>query len=130
VTPTPITDISGSWFDPSHNGEGFIVEQLTNETALVFWFTYDEEGKQSWMFNAGEIDNGTISIPQLVQPSGGGFGRSFEPDNVINAPWGSLTLDLDCNGGTASYTTDSERYSSGSQALVRLTRLAGSGCAD
>lgn len=127
-TPAPAIDISGSWFDPSHNGEGFIIEQLSDDNALVFWFTYDDEGKQSWMFNIGEIDNGSIHIPQLVQPSGGQFGRSFSPDSVTNAQWGGLTLDLDCNGGTADYTTQSEGYSSGSQSLVRLTSLANSGC--
>ena len=126
----PANDISGSWYDPSHNGEGFIVEQLNDDSALVFWFTYDENGRQSWMFNTGEIDNGKISIAQLVQPTGGQFGRSFRPESVSNHSWGGLTLDLDCNGGTASYTTTSEGYSSGSQSLVRLTRLAGSQCGD
>jgi hypothetical protein len=127
-TPTPAIDISGSWFDPSHNGEGFIIEQLSDDSALVFWFTYNDEGKQSWMFNSGAIDNGRIRIPQLRQPSGGQFGRSYNPDSVTNHQWGGLTLDLDCNGGTASYTTQSEGYSNGSQSLVRLTNLSNSGC--
>ena len=127
-TPAPAIDISGSWFDPSHMGEGFIIEQLSDDDALVLWFTYDDEGNQSWMCNSGAIDNGTIHIPQLQQPSGGQFGRSFSPDSVSNHNWGGLTLNLDCNGGTANYTTQSEGYSNGSQSLVRLTNLSNSGC--
>ena len=34
-TPAPANDFSGSWYDPSHNGEGFIIEQLSGANALV-----------------------------------------------------------------------------------------------
>jgi hypothetical protein len=130
TTPLPGSDISGSWYDPSHDGEGFIVEQISANQAVVFWFTYDETGQQSWLFNAGTIDNNTIRIPQLLQPLGGRFGRSFNPDDISQNEWGELTLEVECSGGTASYTTQTEGYSDGSQSLVSLTRLAGSGCAD
>ena len=122
--------INGSWYDPSHNGEGFIVEQISHDEAVVFWFTYDETGNQSWMFNSGAISNGKIRIPQLLQPVGGHFGRSYDPESVIRREWGELTLELDCSGGTASYTAQAEGYSNGSQSLVPLTRLAGSACSD
>lgn len=129
-TPAQDSGISGSWYDPSHNGEGFIVEQINADEALVFWFTYDETGNQSWMLNTGVIDDGTIRIPHLLQPVGGHFGRSYDPKDVIRREWGELTLKLDCSGGTAHYTTQAEGYSVGSQSLVPLTRLAGSSCFD
>ena len=128
--PVPIYDISGSWFDPSHDGEGFIVQQIDPDNALVFWFTYDDEGRQSWMFNTSNIVNGAIHIPTLSQPKGGRFGRSFDPASVMYDEWGELTLELDCAGGNASYTVNTEGYSSGSQSLVPLTKLANSGCSD
>ena len=80
------------------------------------------------MVNTGMVDNGTINIPQLQQPKGGKFGRSFNPDDVSRPLWGELTLDLNCAGGTASYTTQENAFSNGSQSLVPLTRLAESGC--
>jgi len=128
----PVADggISGSWFDPSHNGEGFVIEQLTADQAMVVWFTYDETGKQTWLLNAGTIDNGTITVPQLQRPVGGRFGRSFDPDSVTRETWGELSLDLDCSGGTASYTTTVEGFSNGSQTLVPLTRLLDSACSN
>jgi hypothetical protein len=129
-TPVPDMDISGSWFDPSHNGEGYVIEQINSDEAVVFWFTYDDQGRQSWMFNTGSIDNGLIHIPRLMQPQGGRFGRSFDPAEVNHHEWGELTLDLDCSGGIADYTASTEGYSNGSQSLVPLTRLGGSGCSD
>ena len=94
----------------------------------MFWFTYDETGQQSWMFNTGVINDGQVHLPGLKQPVGARFGRSFDPDDVVKPQWGDLTLDLDCSGGTASYTTDTEGFTDGSQSLVRLTKLANSNC--
>ncbi|MDX1557187.1 MAG: S41 family peptidase, partial [Xanthomonadales bacterium] len=37
----PVTAaMSGSWFAPDHDGEGFLLEILDDERALVYWFTY------------------------------------------------------------------------------------------
>lgn len=130
ITPGLNEDISGSWYDPSHNGEGFIVEQVSDTRAVVFWFTYNGEGEQSWMFNTGTIENGSIHVPRLLRPMGGGFGREYEPANVTRRTWGELTLDLSCSGGTARYATDADGFSDGSQSLVRLTTLANSNCLD
>lgn len=127
-TPVPLEDISGSWYDPSHNGEGYLVQQISEDEALVVWFTYDDLGNQSWLFSTGSIDNGRIDIPHLMQPQGGHFGRSFEPTEVIHHEWGELTLDLDCFGGIANYSTQTAGFSSGSQSLVPGTRLGDSGC--
>ncbi len=122
-------DLSGSWYDPAHGGEGFIVQQLSDELALVFWFSYTSTGEQAWMFNTGTIKNGGINVEQLLQTSGGRFGRSFEPATVIQSRWGYLAMQLDCNAGTATYDSSAADFSSGSQQLVPLTRLQHSGCA-
>jgi hypothetical protein len=124
----PENDLSGSWYDPGHDGEGFIVEQLSEEQALVFWFTYDASGKQIWLLNTGAIEENRITFPELLQPVGGKFGRSFDPDDVSRQPWGELTLELDCNGGAAAYLPAVDGYSGGTQNLVPLTRLQNSGC--
>jgi hypothetical protein len=125
---TPDHDLSGSWYDPSHDGEGFVIEQLSATEALVFWFTYDGAGQQSWLFSTGYIKDGQIEFPQMLQPRGAKFGRSYDPAQVSHHEWGSLTLELDCNGGKASYSSSVKGYSGGSQDLVPLTRLQNSGC--
>ena len=37
--------MSGAWYDPTHNGEGFLLELLEPDEAIIYWFTYDETGK-------------------------------------------------------------------------------------
>jgi len=126
---SPAIDLSGSWSDPSHDGEGFIIEQLGPEQALVVWFSYDASGNQSWFMDRGTIAGSRISFPGLHQPLGGRFGRSFDPANIERRPWGELTLDMDCSGGVAVYSPTAEAYTGGSQNLLPLTRLRNSGCA-
>jgi hypothetical protein len=125
----PEVDLTGSWYDPGHSGEGFAVEQISASEAVVFWFSYDAHGEQAWFFNTGTVDGGRISFPDLLQPLSGGFGRSYDPDNLELRPWGALQLQLDCDGGQASYEAEAEGFGSGTQHLVSLTRLEGSGCA-
>ena len=122
------TDLSGSWYDPTHNGEGFIVEQLSAEQALVFWFTYTSSGEQAWMLNTASLINGVLQISELLQPTGGIFGRSFRPSAIAHQPWGELELELDCLGGDARYTSDLASFADGKQQLISLTRLQNSGC--
>lgn len=125
----PDEGLSGSWYDPDHNGEGFVVEQISADQALVFWFTYTTAGEQAWFFNTGTIEGGRISFPDLMRPHGGRFGRSFDPATVRFDPWGALELQLGCTGGGASYAPTDPDYPAGAQSLVPLTRLQGSGCA-
>jgi hypothetical protein len=122
------TELSGSWYDPSHDGEGFVVEQLDSDSAAVYWFTYDRDGRQAWMVATGPVDGDRIDLSGLVRPLGGVFGRSFDPATVGHEPWGDLLLRLDCDGGTASYAPVAAGFSEGSQLLVPLTRLESSVC--
>jgi hypothetical protein len=124
----PANDFSGSWYDPAHNGEGFVVQQLSASEAAVFWFTYDAGGGQAWFMNTGTIDGDRLIFPELLQPSGGRFGRSFDPATVRLESWGALDLRLDCAGGTAAYQPVAEGFSPGLQNLVNLTRPQNSGC--
>jgi hypothetical protein len=121
-------DISGSWFDPNHDGEGYIVQQLATDLALVFWFTYTESGEQAWMLNTANLQNGVMQIDSLLQPQGGIFGRSYKPQQVSQKPWGYLELELNCTSGDAIYLSDLAGFSDGNQRLVPLTRLKDSGC--
>ncbi|RPH98869.1 MAG: hypothetical protein EHM68_02810 [Lysobacterales bacterium] len=129
AAPPPAADISGSWYDPAHDGEGFVVQRLEGGRAAVYWFTYDAEGNQAWLHDTGTIEGERIVFEDLLQPAGGRFGRSFDPADVRLAPWGALELELDCAGGTASYRPSARGYAPGTQRLVSLTRLQGSGCA-
>lgn len=121
-------DLSGSWYDPAHSGEGFVIQQLSGQQALIYWFSYTSSGEQAWMFNTGSISNDRIEVDQLLQASGGKFGRGFDPDSVKMKNWGNLEMQLDCSGGAAIYDSNSTGFSSGEQQVVPLTRLQNSAC--
>jgi hypothetical protein len=126
-TPTS-PEVSGSWYDPAYDGQGFVVEQLDAETAVVYWFTYDSEGQQAWMVATGAVEDDGIHFSDVARPLGGSFGRSFDPGMVRNEPWGEMHLQLECSGGTAGYTPAAEGFTAGSQSLIPLARLRRSAC--
>jgi hypothetical protein len=95
---------------------------------LVFYFTYDDAGKQVWLFNTGQVEGSVLTFPDILRPIGGGFGRSYDPAGVDLQPWGELTLDLDCGQGPVNYASSLSGFGNGSQQLRRLTRLQNSGC--
>jgi len=115
--------LSGSWYDPSHNGEGFNLEVLIDSRVGVYWFSYDLQGNRRWFFGIGEIRDGKLVFDDMLTSSGGIFGPDFDPETVVFESWGSLELDLDCNAGTATYSSSEEGFGSGTLNVVRLTNI-------
>lgn len=120
--------ISGSWFEPAHNGEGFIVEEIGNNQVIVYWFSYDEQGEQAWFFGAGTLDGRRLVIDETSITAGGIFGPQFDPDTVVVNPWGQLIFEFGCDQGSVDYSSSIPAYGNGSQSLTRLTILEGITC--
>jgi len=122
-------EISGSWFDPGHNGEGWLIEVLTPGVALIYWFSYDSDGNQAWFVGVGNIDGKTITVPDVLIPRGAVFGPTFDPDDVSLDAWGTMTFTFDsCSSGTMSYASSKGSFGSGSLNLERITSVAGLPC--
>ena len=126
----PEGQLSGSWFDPEHDGEGYVLEVLVDGRVLVFWFTYDLNGNRRWFFNTGEIRGSQLVFDELMTTRGGVFGKDFNPEVVEFIPWGSLELEIDCTGGEARYSSSEEGFGSGILKLQRLSSIKGLGCGD
>ncbi len=125
------SEFSGSWFDPEHNGEGFIIEIISDDTAVVQWFTYDDQGKQFWIQGIGSIDGMTITVDEAFYTLGATWGSGFNPNDVQRTEWGNVMIMFtDCGTATASYASLLPRFGSGSQSLIRLTNLDGLACND
>jgi len=120
--------ISGSYYDILHDGEGFLVEILSDVLALVYWFSYDTEGNQRWFFAVGTISGDTITIDEFLTTSGGIFGPDFDPDTVVRSVWGSGSFRLNCNGGDMDYVATEPGFGTGDQDLERITAIAGMPC--
>jgi hypothetical protein len=120
--------LSGSWYDPSHDGEGFVLEVLTDRRVLVYWFSYDPQGNRRWFFGVGDVANGKLVFDQMYTSYGGIFGAEFDPDQVELETWGSLELELLCDSGVARFTPTESGFPSGTLNLSRLTYLQGLSC--
>ncbi|RPH98342.1 MAG: hypothetical protein EHM68_04825 [Lysobacterales bacterium] len=122
----PLAFASGSWFDPQRNGEGFVVQVLPEERAVVTWFTYPpagEDGAQAWLIGTGVTVGNRIEIEEMVRPAGAVFGPDFEPGDVVREPWGSLAITFDgCDAAVAAWNGP-PAFGSGSMDLVRLSSI-------
>ncbi|MCE7951240.1 MAG: hypothetical protein DYH18_09065 [Xanthomonadales bacterium PRO7] len=119
---------SGSWYNPARSGEGFDLQWLANGAAVVTWYTYDANGNQVWLLGVGSQQNGTIVFDQMAISKGPKFGAAYNKADLQQDDWGSLTLTLDCNGGTAHYASKQTAFGSGDLTLTRLTHLQQPAC--
>ena len=120
--------LSGSWYDPTHDGEGYNIEVLSNGQVVIYWYSFDPEGNRRWFFGVGDIVDGKLVFNDLKTTSGGIFGPDFNPATVELSSWGTLELDLNCSGGTATYNSTEAGFGSGTLNVVRLTSVDQLGC--
>lgn len=115
--------LSGAWFDPARHGQGMALQMLRNGTAAVHWFSYDRKGAHRWFFGVGSKINGVWEFPELLTSSGGLFADQHTQGDPQLSAWGSLTLELGPDGGTARHVGTEEGFGVGRMELSRLTRL-------
>lgn len=119
--------ISGAWFDPSHPGHGLSVEILSNEHAIVFWYTYDHEGNPLSLYTEARIEGDTL-VGTAFAPRGMRF-RSFDPAELSVEEWGTLRLQFEtCNYGHLDYDANDAAFGEGGFRLLRLTSIKDSNC--
>ena len=126
----PITQgFTGAWYDPTQSGHGIFLEVLPNNQLLAFWYTFSPDGtQQSWFGNVGAI-NGTTAMVAALQTTGGQWIPNFNPANVTQPSWGTLTFSFtDCNHGRVDFDSTMPGYGMGSMNLTRLTQPAGLTC--
>jgi hypothetical protein len=122
--------LSGSWYDPTHDGEGIILEVQENGSALVQWFTYDGDGDQMWVQGVGTISGDTLTVDELYTTRGPAWGPDYDPGAFEIVPWGSLTMEFSgCDQAEVNYQS-TVGFGSGSLDMVRLTRLLGIDCTE
>ncbi|MGY6554862.1 MAG: hypothetical protein ACXIUM_10110 [Wenzhouxiangella sp.] len=140
---TGFEHLSGAWFNPASDGEGFLIEMLEDGRAAVYWFTYqpDDSGAQAWMIGVGDplifpgdgpgLGSVVLSIGELFQPVGARFGEAFDPEDIELLEWGSLHFVFaDEDSGFVDWSAHSPAFGSGGFEIQRLTRPALASCAD
>ncbi len=81
--------MTGSWFDPGQNGQGFAIEVLPGQPLRMSasWFVFRPGGGQSWIVAQGPI-TGTRAVLQGYQmagPAGDSRRRSTRPTSIRNS---------------------------------------------
>ena len=124
----PEGQLSGSWYDPTHSGEGYVLEVLIDRSVLVYWFSFDPQANRRWFFGVGEVLDGKIVFDEMFTTSGGIFGAEFAPESVEVEPWGAMEMELECDSGIARFTPTEPGFPAGTLDLDRLTILEGLSC--
>ena len=131
VSPgTIVPAFTGNWFDPAQNGHGLLIEVLPNNQFLAAWFAFSPAGSsQAWFTGVGTYSGDTAIISNVVQPTGGRWIPNFDPDRIVDSPWGTLKFTFtDCDHGKVDFSSTQPGYGSGSMNLTRLTRPASLSC--
>ncbi len=124
-------EFTAAWYDPSRSGHGLgleVIEGAAGKTALAYWFTYDTDGKQMWLYGTGTVVGDRASMT-VFKTRGGAYNGSFTPAQVVQEAWGSLELSFsDCNTGQLRYTPNAAGAAAGTMPLSRLTQLFNGNC--
>jgi hypothetical protein len=130
--------VSGSWFDPERNGEGFVHHLLENGQVLLYWFTFPRQAdqQQAWHFGVAPARESSVRFEHLYTSTGrfneGRDSLESSPFRLSVNPVGNHRQTIDYSRsfirggsrtGMVSYGLESNRADH-----VPLTRLAGSTC--
>ena len=93
--------LSGAWYDPASNGEGYFV--LVAESGMVAtWYGYDAQGQRLWLVSETFTGNVELGVPITLNLFRGSGGVFTQPLANVEA-WGSLSLRFDdCTHGLAT----------------------------
>ena len=126
VVTIGVSAYTGSWYDPTRSGEGYIVEILENNQAVLLWYTYDLQGNHMWLIDSGgiltETNEGIIlEFNSLTSTQGPKFGLEYQSSELEIIPWGTVRFELTCDAGTVSYNSTVAGFGSGNHDIVKLT---------
>lgn len=121
---------SGHWYVPERSGEGWVLEILAEDRALLYWFTYDESGNQRWLIGDGEIlkdsDGWALRFSEMLVTQGPRFGADFDSDSLVyNVAGAGLLRFSDCNNGVFEFQGYGQDLAF---PIQRLTRTMGPDC--
>jgi len=129
TTATINAGVSGSWFNPAQDGQGWVIEWVVGNTFLFYFYGYDDAGEQLWLLGVTkETDDANIAV-DVLRFSGEGFGGNFDPDSVMNEIVGTMTFVFsDCRNADVTFESSVSGLDSFSTSMQRITRIASLDC--
>jgi len=127
--------ISGAWYNPELNGQGWVVEVVSRPSGknkfVGYFYGYDDNGEQLWFVTGSTVIDGNQATANVYRASGIGFGGDFDPGSfVIGEVVGSATFDFEsCNSATVTFiSADSVALADFNDDLIRLTNISSLDC--
>jgi len=127
--------ISGSWYNPDQNGQGWVIEVGGSTSSgpqfLSYFYGYDNNGEQLWLISGFAIIDGTTVTAQVYRTSGIGFGGAFDPESfVLGDVIGSMTFVFEtCDSGTVTFTSaDPDILADFGTEITRITNIHSLDC--
>ncbi|GAB4188950.1 MAG: hypothetical protein Tsb002_15600 [Wenzhouxiangellaceae bacterium] len=123
---------TGSWFDPTHNGEGLMMHVTPTSQGprlSSLWMTYHRDGRQAYLYGSAPVNgNGVINFDRIIRPVGLRFSTvTGQPPLVI--PWGQYQLaSPECDRAELRYDSLSDAFGRGVQQLERFAIPLGTVC--
>ena len=119
--------VSGSWFDPSRNGEGYSVIMFKDNgqsKAHVSWYTYDQ-GQPLTLTGIAEVSGQTLIVDELKSFSG----AEFLSGTSQSTTRGQLSMTWNkCRAAQVDYNLSDSGLDSGTMNLVQLSILKDTDC--
>jgi CubicO group peptidase (beta-lactamase class C family) len=117
----PVQDggLTGAWYDPDLNHQGFMLEVVPSTGQVVlYWMTFEPgTGKQQWMIAIGML-HGRRAVLELLRPLGGDFVNGAAASELQS--WGDAELIFQsCTRATVEFFSDL----TGVEGTVNLQRL-------
>jgi hypothetical protein len=122
---------SGAWYVPSRSGEGWLLEEYPDGRAGIYWFTFDEQGRQRWIIGSGLREGERWRFERTFLARGARFGSAFRREDVELRDFGPVTIERDtCAAMRLHYTALDPALGSAERATQRLASIAGLPCLD
>jgi len=125
--------ISGSWFNPEQDGQGYAIEVVSqpsgNDQFVAYFYGYDDAGDRLWLLGSGSGIEGNTATVEVIRTEGVGFGNNFDADSFAYETVGSMTFTFfDCNSGTVAFAPGASDLSAFESDIRRLSNIASLDC--
>jgi len=119
--------LTGTWWDSSRAGEGWVLEfgwVGSNLNLFAAFYTYDSEGNQIWLTAQNTAINGLAVTVNIYITSGAKWGSDFNSADVALVQWGTGTFTFPtCESATFHMVPSADMIAMGyTEQTFNLTR--------
>jgi hypothetical protein len=125
--------ISGSWYNPEQDGQGWVIEMIGTPSGsdqfLFYFYGYEDSGEQLWLLGiTPDIASNRLTM-DVLRFEGMGFGGGFDPGSTSSEVVGSMTFEFhDCDRSTVSFTPATSELTAFENEAQRLTSIGSTDC--